>query len=278
MNLIQKLQRNSLINTLVKTLRVNRLMDAYLKRFPITRETPFGLTYKVESVPSLVVANEAFSTDDYAKPISQIRPKTFVDLGSNVGYFPVLVAEIMKSRAIKGICVEPNPQLHPSIDFHLSKNELSDVHLIKGLVLNGASGTEADFFVNPSHIASSVTGIFNPLVAVGGEVRKIRVPVVDIAREWHNLFGSQRIEILKVDIEGAEVEFLKSHTSFLELVDAILIEWHVWITTLDEVSGVLKSASFSLEKVCHQDEHVGTAFFSRKAWPFDGALPGSRAM
>ena len=116
MNVVQALWRNHFANVFVKKLRINRLLDAYLGRFPIERRTASGLIYQVNSVPSLVVANEIFSTDMYVKPVSLVQPKTFVDLGANVGYFPLLVAEVEKSRSIKGLCIEPNPRLRPRID------------------------------------------------------------------------------------------------------------------------------------------------------------------
>jgi FkbM family methyltransferase len=265
MNVFRNLHRNTLVNSVVKNLRINRLVDAYLGRLPIKRKTSNGFVYEIESVPSMVVANEIFSTDDYLKPVSQIRPKTFVDLGANVGYFPVLVAEIMKSRAIKGLCIEPNPTLHPMIEFHLRANDLKEVYLLKGVVADAAVGPEVDFFLNPSHIASSVMGRFNPRFPVGGAVRKIRVPVIDIIQEWRKNFDGDRVDILKIDIEGAEVGFLKDHSSFLAIVDAVVVEWHSWVTTLEEVRGILSSAGFSLEHIGHQDEHAGTAFFLRKA-------------
>ena len=263
MNLLGTLQRNPLANSLVKKLRVNRVADFYLGRFPLKRTTSSGFFYRVDSVPSLVVAREIFATDVYAKPIATARPQTFVDLGSNVGYFPVLIAEVMKSRSIKGLCVEPNPQLHALSEFHRTANGLTEVHLVKGAVAGRHQGGEIGFFLSPSHIASSLTGDFNPAVALGGEVVKIRVPVIDLDREWQSRFGGARVGLLKIDIEGSEIEFLKAHAKFLERVDSILIEWHLWVTTLEEVTGVLNSLQFSLEAVCHADQHAGTAFFRR---------------
>ena len=274
MNLGLAFHRSAFANTLVKTIRINRVIDAYLGRFPIRRRTPSGLVYWQESVPSMVVANEIFSTDLYAGPVAMLRPTTFVDLGTNVGYFPLLVAEVVRSRSIRGLCVEPNPHLHPLVELHLSSNGLQDVHLIKGLVGGHRFGAETDFFLNPSHIASSATGRFNPLVPVGGQVRTIKVPVVDLAREWRRFFGDEPVDLLKVDIEGAEVEFLESHTPFLESVRTILIEWHSWITTLEEVSNVLRPSGFELGSVCHMDQHAGTAFFRKVTWPneFEGSV------
>ncbi len=103
----------------------------------------------------------------------------------------------MKSRTIKGLCIEPNPDLHPQIEFHLRTNGLEDVHALQGVVAGDDAGPEADFFLNPSNIASSLTGEFNPLVPVGGRVQKIRVPVVNLAREWERHFGDARVEALQ---------------------------------------------------------------------------------
>lgn len=264
MNLMITLLRNRFANAFVKHLRINRAVDAYLAVFPIKRRTPSGLAYRIETVPSLVVANEIFTTDVYAKPVALIQPKTFVDLGCNVGYFPLLVAEVMRSRSIKGLCIEPNPHLHPRIESHLRANDLGDVHALKGVVAGDDAGPEADFFLNPSDIASSLTGEFNPLVPVGGQVRKIRVPVIDLAQEWGRHFGDERIDLLKIDIEGAEIAFLKAHSAFLKRVDALLIEWHSWVTTLEEVSSVLGSSGFALDSVGHVDENAGTALFRRE--------------
>jgi FkbM family methyltransferase len=273
-NLVMALWRNPIANALVKNLRINRLVDAYLARFPIERKTPSGLVYRVNTVPSFVIANEIFTMDVYSKPLALIRPRTFVDLGCNVGYFPLLVAEVMKSRSIKGLCIEPNPSLHPRIEFHLRANGLGDVHALRGVVAGDDAGPEADFFLNPSDIASSLTGEFNPLVPVGGRVQKIRVPVIDLAGEWGRHFGDERIDLLKIDIEGAEITFLKGHTAFLKQVDAVLIEWHSWVTTLEEVSSLLGASGFALESVGHVDKNAGTASF-RRGIGSTGAIPAS---
>jgi FkbM family methyltransferase len=227
------------------------------------RRTTTGLIYKIDSVPSWVVANEIFGTDSYGKAIRSVDPKTFVDLGANVGYFPVAVAEHVRSRNIKGLCVEPNPNLQSSLMFHISRNKLETVYFRQGAVgLKGAC-REIDFFVNPSHIASSVSGKFNPLVPLGGESTKIRVPMLEFPDEWESVFSNERVDLLKIDIEGAEVDFLRSHSSFIKQVDAIFIEWHAWITNLSDLREILKQYEMVLQDLYHVDQHAGTALFKR---------------
>ncbi len=264
MNLIGALQRNSFINAAVKLARVNVLVDWLLRLFPKKRRTSSGIVYRVDSVPSWVVANEVFKTDVYARAIELVKPRTFIDLGANVGYFPLLVSHLVQSREICGLLVEPNPELHALIERHLRENGLGNVFLLKGLA-GDAALREAEFFLNPSHIASGVSPNFNPNVPVAGKVRRIMVPVFDLYEQWQRSCPGKRIEIMKIDIEGAEIGFMKSHAAVLALTDAILIEWHKWVTSLDEVSALLGAAGFKLEFISQEDRHAGTAFFRRGA-------------
>lgn len=263
MNWVGALQRNPIANSLVKILRVYRLVDFALNWRPLQRKTAQGFTYRVESTASLVVAKEIFDTDTYARPVALVQPVTFIDLGANVGFFPVLVADVMRTRRIKGLCIEPNPHLHSAVKFHLQQNSLDGVHLVRGAVTASDAGTTIEFYLNPSHIASSVTGAFNPRFAVGGKVERVKVSVVNLAAEWARQFPNQRVNLLKIDIEGTESEFLRSHADFLSCVDAILIEWHKWVTTLDEITELLRAARFELETIADEDGHAGTALFRR---------------
>ena len=263
MNWIGALQRNRVANSLVKTLRIHRLADFGLNRHPLKRKTAHGFTYCVESTASLVVAKEIFDTDMYARAVALVQPVTFIDLGANVGFFPVLLAEVMQPRHIKGLCIEPNPHLHSAVEFHLRQNSLDGVHLVRGAVTAGGDAATIDFYLHPSHIASSVSGDFNPWVAVGGKVERVKVAVINLAAEWARHFPNERVNLLKIDIEGAEAGFLRSNASFLTCVDAILIEWHKWVTTLDEIKEVLRAGKFGLDTIADEDSHVGTALFRR---------------
>ena len=265
MNILERAHRNQYINSFVKWSRANRLVDFYLARFPLVRRTSTGLTYKVGSVPSLVVANEIFGAGDYVKAIEAVAPITFVDLGANVGYFPIAVANQVRSRSIKGLCVEANPSLCDSLAFHIAVNNLENVHFRQGAVgLRGTPHREVDFCISPSHIASSISGRFNPLVNIGGQCRRIRVPVLELPEEWDRIFPDDRVNLLKIDIEGAEIDFVRSHSSFLERVDAIVIEWHNWVTSLHEVRAILERSGILMQELYKEDQHTGTALFRRK--------------
>src|ERR1035437_2657220 len=111
MNWIGALQRNRVANSLVKTLRIHRLADFGLNRHPLKRKTAHGFTYCVESTASLVVAKEIFDTDMYARAVALVQPVTFIDLGANVGFFPVLLAEVMQAPPHQRALYRTEPSL-----------------------------------------------------------------------------------------------------------------------------------------------------------------------
>lgn len=154
MNVLGALQRNQWVNSAVKGLRLHRVADRILARWPLHKTTRQGLQYSIDSVSSLIAANELFGTDVYADAVRLANPKTFVDLGANVGYFPLLVAGLVGSKSICGLLVEPNPNLIPTINVHSQENGLTNVRIIQAAVTTADNTRSIDFFVNPSHIAS----------------------------------------------------------------------------------------------------------------------------
>ena len=67
--------------------------------------------------------------------------------------------------------------------------------------------------------------------------------------------------MLKLDIEGSEMDFFRNETGFLRRVQTILIEWHKWRVTLAEVEAFLSEQGFVLEKILHEVDGMGTALF-----------------
>jgi FkbM family methyltransferase len=262
-NILETLWRNRAINSLVKWFRINKVFDYYLNRFPLKKITPTGLVYKIENIPSLLVANEIFNLGVYRSAIEAVAPKTFVDLGANVGYFAIALADTTGSRNSKGLCIEANPLLRDTFLFHIQANNLENIRFIQGAVGLRGAHKEVDFFLNPSHIASSLSGKFNPLIPTGGKCQKIKVPFIELPEAWDRFFSTERVNMLKIDIEGAEIDFLRSHSSFLERVDSIVIEWHAWVTSLSDVKTILEQNGFLLENAYREDQNTGIALFRK---------------
>lgn len=188
---------------------------------------------------------------------------TFVDLGCNVGYFTCWLAHVTKSRQIRGLMLDANPGAVKEARWHARANELSGVDAIHGIVGSGKPGELKDFYLYESNICSTAHPDRAVESGLKGQWKNIKVPCVAIGELWQERFGNARCNLLKVDVEGSELEFLKAERAFLGLCDSVLIEWHKWEASFEAVSAVLFAEGFRFVKTLDENPQMGTAYFAR---------------
>jgi len=262
--LLLRFQRNRTANTIIKKLGLHRLADAMLGIFPLTRSTPQGFTYQIRSIASLVAAQEIFGTGMYRQPLLGEPIRRFVDLGCNVGYFPVLLADVTNSRELEGLMIDGNCTVLQESQSHLKANGLTQIDAIFGLAGFSAAQTQADFLVNPhSHIASTATGKLNPDVPSAGRSVKVSVPCIDMEQAWLSRFGDTPIDLLKVDIEGMELELFRNAPGLLARSQRIIFEWHKWQVSFADCRAALLAAGFAEPLTVWEDSQHGLAYCRR---------------
>jgi FkbM family methyltransferase len=150
--------------------------------------------------------------------------------------------------------------------WHVEKNQWSRVFVMEGLLGDGQQTGTADFYVNEADTCSMAQLGEAQAKDIKG-FKKITVPVLAFGREWSQKMGNQRCHVLKMDIEGSELEFLRAEADFLKLVDSIFVEWHVHRVPFQELDSFLKSQGFDLVKIIEDLGPLGTAFYRRKSAP-----------
>jgi len=264
--LLLRLQRNQAVNTLIKRLGLHRIADLLLGWLPRTKTTPGGFRYKVSSVASIVAANEIFETQMYRQALGTGPVQHFVDLGCNVGYFPILLAEITGSRQLQGLMIDGNPTVIDEALEHMSVNGLAGVQVVLGLAGFEEGKKEADFHINPSsHIASTATGVLNPDVPSAGRTVKVTIPCINVEQAWTQRFGDAPIDLLKVDIEGMELELFRNAPGLLARARRLIFEWHKWQVSLADCRAVLNAAGFDDPVTVWEDAQHGLASTCRRA-------------
>src|SRR5262249_48109943 len=77
----------------IRALRLVEIASKVLELRPLKRTLPNGSRYRVRYGESLLMADEIFKRQVYRDPFEGRQVKTFIDLGSNVGYFTCYAAD-----------------------------------------------------------------------------------------------------------------------------------------------------------------------------------------
>jgi FkbM family methyltransferase len=266
---ITSLSRSAFLRRAVRALRLHRLGNYWLRRFPQVKKLPgSGIIYRATRLESIPLAVEMFEQGALYDP--ELLPKnftTFADLGCNVGYFTCWLAHLAQGRHLKGIMLDANPEAVKEAQWHAQANHWTDVFAVHGILGEKGVNGAVDFYLYESNICSTSQLPDVEKLGLLGKWTKISVPCLSLDRSWRERFGETRCHLLKIDIEGSELNFLKAEQSFLKQVDSILIEWHKWRVSLGEVKAFLSANGFAFVKTVDENDQMGTAFFSASAQP-----------
>lgn len=118
----------------------------------------------------------------------------FLDVGAHAGYFSLLAANRVGPSG-RVFAIEPNPRTYATLQQHLARNGVSNVHAVMG-GLSNAPGSIA-LHMPPSELD------YNATVLPRADWTRVEVPartLDDCVREWR----IDRIDLMKIDVEGAE--------------------------------------------------------------------------
>lgn len=264
--LSRRLERMRWVQALADWLRVRQWMNTALALRPIRRTLPdSGVRYSVETFETLAVERTYFGNPAMTALFASRPPETFIDLGCNSGIFPCFLAHSAHGRLPRGICVDANADQVELAQKNVALNKWQDVHVLCGLVGSAAPDEgEAEFFLAPTSLGSSQFAYQETESGYPLAWKRTVVPTLEVGSTWTRIFGpDQRCDCLKVDIEGSEMCFLRHEAGLLARVDSVLLEWHIWGTTRDEVIDFLKQHGFGLEQTLEDESRHGLLFFQR---------------
>lgn len=169
--------------------------------------------------------------------LDHVKPgDTFVDVGAFDGYYTILAA-LLAGPLGRVVAFEPNPSVLPSLRRHIEVNGCADRVSIEEVALTDHTGC-ADLFVpdvalNPG--LSSIDPVHAPVPMPDAQVCEVRCETLD---EWRKRTGFNQVDVVKIDVEGAEGLVLRGMTTTLAEAPprAIICEtsWdgqlHQWLT------------------------------------------------
>jgi FkbM family methyltransferase len=141
------------------------------------------------------------------------------DVGANNGQFAAAAFDHWPQAQVH--CFEPQPELIHRIREFASINDVADRMFINHCAVSSEPG-EADFFQNRSPISAS---LIREKVARRTIRRTLRVPVTTLDT-YARSRGIHEVHVLKIDVEGSEIDVLKGGTGLLSTVSVIFLEVH----------------------------------------------------
>lgn len=180
---------------------------------------------------------------------------TVVDVGANVGMYAVLQCK----RGATVYAFEANPDCYRRLVKTVRANRMEDSVVTRHLAIGSAPGWGV--------VTAPDGGRRTPAGAVAvfeGPLRGIDAVKVVPLDSLETLSRVERIDLLKVDVEGSEVEVLRGAPLTLSQVDRVVVEYHS--LALDEqVSELLTESGFSLVTRVDvlRDLHVGLLYAER---------------
>ncbi len=248
-SLLNRFTNMAVVQRFVSVTRAHKFFDQFLRTFPVTRRLPrSGLRYRITSYSAWLMAQEMFRYSVYRPAMADgFACSSFIDLGSHVGYFPLLLAEIFAPqrdpRALTGLCVDASPAMAGETAWHLESNGLAGITALHGLAGGGRQATQP-FYLNSTSFLSSAFPSRHPEQMLADPLAAIEVPVLDVGKIWRDAHGSGPIDLLKIDIEGSELQFIEDNAEILAHTRRIIVECHTWLVAEDALVNRLAASGF----------------------------------
>lgn len=241
-DLIQKIKSNKAVNKLLdqsprkilKQLKKSLSEDYDSSALESSnRFEPFEITAREFKIVACDNASFASMWDEiFVKNIYMFKPKkdnpTIVDIGANIGLSALFFSSHYNSANITAY--EADPDIFQ--------------YLIRNIEANGVQNIKAfnkAVWKETGNLSFTNNGADAGFISRDENVNSISVPAISFQQLIDN--HSERIDLLKMDIEGAEVETILSYPAGLKKIDHLFIEYHSFVNEMQELDLLLSAIS-----------------------------------
>lgn len=170
-----------------------------------------GYDLQIIDGPSFVWQYKEIFLDEYYKFLSLIKTsekKIIYDCGANIGMSILYFKKLYPHSKI--IAFEADPNIQEILKSNLINNNINDVEVVSGAV-----------WINGDGVNFSADGADGGFIATDNCLPKIKS-----VRLRDYLEREESVDMLKIDIEGAEAEVLFDCSGQLQKIENLFIEYH----------------------------------------------------
>ncbi len=172
--------------------------------------------------------------------------EVFVDVGANVGSHSLRIALDYASIGVRVIAIEAEPEAYKALVQNIKRNNLTNIDAIK-IAASDHKGLALLYerSYNGVRVGTGVHSILKIGNDDGNLSLKNEKPLQIECDNLDSIISSHRADVMKIDIEGAEVLALDGATRVLKQLRKVIVEIHD--KNLERVKKILESNNFSLE-------------------------------
>jgi FkbM family methyltransferase len=170
----------------------------------------------------LAVRNQNVKSSPFNNLPNSFEAKWILDIGANVG--DVAVAALTSYRESKVICFEPVQKTYDALSVRLGP--YGDRVQLHKFALSNTTGT-GEINITTFHGANSIETQANFHKECNPHVLEVGKEQIELVRldDYSDRFPCERIDVMKIDVEGHELDVLKGGIQFISTrVDIIIIE------------------------------------------------------
>lgn len=161
------------------------------------------------------ILKEVYAQNIYEKYYHPKPGDTVFDVGSHIGVFTLKASRLIGYTGVVW-AFEPEPENFMLLRRNIALNNASNIKAFKKAV-SSRKGT-LRLYTHPTN-----TGGSSVQFATGKASTSVSSITLDYIIQKHNI---QRVNLLKLDVEGHELEVLRGTPRFLEICEHIAIETH----------------------------------------------------
>ena len=194
---------------------------------------------------SFLVAQVVISTYEAAsKKYFNLKEGVFVDIGANVGRYTILQGRKLKKGRV--VAIEPAPIDFKILNKNIKLNHLKNVTSVK-VACSDKKG-KADFW-----LGAEGNGTAHSLTEIKDRSKKISVKTDTLDNVMEEL-NIEKVDLIKIDVEGAEPSIFRGASKTLENHPTIIFE-AINEEKLNECKKELLKFGYSIKRLSERD-HV----------------------
>ncbi len=174
------------------------------------------------------------------------KNEVFVDVGANVGSHSLRIAHDYADIGVRVVAIEAEPEAYKVLVQNIKRNNLTNVDAIK-IAASDHKGL-AELYQRSYDGVRVGTGLHS-ILKRGEEDGNFSLqnerPLQIECDTLDNIISSHKADVMKMDIEGAEILALEGATKVLKRLRKVIVEIHD--RNLERVKGILDSNNFLLE-------------------------------